>query len=70
MSFLDSESTCTVLGFACSSLCAAGTASNATVNGMAHAYVAAFYERWIPRGRRVRHLPHRRPGAGALRDDG
>jgi acetyl esterase/lipase len=47
MSFLDSESTCTVLGFPCSSLCTAGTASNATVNGMAHAYVAAFYERWI-----------------------
>jgi pimeloyl-ACP methyl ester carboxylesterase len=43
MDFLDDPATC---GLVCS-LCTAGTASNATVNGMAHAYVAAFYERYI-----------------------
>jgi hypothetical protein len=43
MDFLDDEATC---GLVCS-LCTAGTAPNATVNDMAHAYVAAFYERYI-----------------------
>ncbi len=43
MSFLDDVSTCGVL----CSFCTAGTASNAQVNGMAKAYVAAFYERWM-----------------------
>jgi dienelactone hydrolase len=42
-SFLDSESTC---GLVCD-LCTAGTASNAEVSGLSHAYVAAFYERYI-----------------------
>jgi len=42
-SFLDSESSC---GVVCD-LCAAGTASNAEVVGLSHAYVAAFYERYI-----------------------
>jgi hypothetical protein len=43
MDFLDDEATC---GFVCG-LCTAGTASNATVDGLAHAYVAAFYERYL-----------------------
>jgi pimeloyl-ACP methyl ester carboxylesterase len=43
MSFLDDEASC---GLVCS-LCTAGTAPNAQVDGLAHAYVAAFYERWI-----------------------
>jgi predicted dienelactone hydrolase len=43
MDFLDDEATC---GFICG-LCTAGTASNSAVNGLAHAYVAAFYERYI-----------------------
>jgi dienelactone hydrolase len=43
VSFLDDVSTC---GFFCA-LCTPGTASNAEVNNLAHAYVAAFYERWI-----------------------
>jgi dienelactone hydrolase len=42
-SFLDDVSTC---GFFCS-LCTAGTAPNAQVNGLAEAYVAAFYERYL-----------------------
>jgi chlorophyllase len=43
MSFLDDVATC---GLVCS-FCNAATASNAQVNGLAHAYVAAFYERWL-----------------------
>jgi pimeloyl-ACP methyl ester carboxylesterase len=47
MSFLDDEAGCMTFGLSCSSVCSAGTAPNAQVNGMAHAYVAAFYERWL-----------------------
>ena len=43
MSFLDDLATC---GIVCN-LCTAGSASNAKVNGMAHAYVAAFFERYL-----------------------
>jgi len=43
MAFLDDVSTC---GFVCS-VCTAGTATNATVSGIGHAYVAAFYERYL-----------------------
>jgi hypothetical protein len=43
MSFLDDVASCGVL----CSLCTAGSASNAQVNGLAKAYVAAFYERWL-----------------------
>lgn len=43
MSFLDDVSTC---GFTCS-FCNPATAPNAQVNGMARAYVVAFYERWL-----------------------
>ena len=41
MSFLDDVSTC---GFVCS-FCKAATASNAQINGMARAFMIAFYER-------------------------
>jgi pimeloyl-ACP methyl ester carboxylesterase len=43
MSFVDSITTC---GTVCS-FCTAGTASNAQVTGIAYAYVAAFYERYL-----------------------
>lgn len=43
MSFLDDVSAC---GFTCT-LCNAATAPNAQVNGLAKAYVVAFYERWL-----------------------
>jgi pimeloyl-ACP methyl ester carboxylesterase len=43
MSFLDDVSTC---GFTCS-FCNPATAPNAQVNGMARAYVVAFYERHL-----------------------
>jgi predicted dienelactone hydrolase len=43
MEFLDDKATC---GLVCS-LCTAGTAANATVDDLAHAYVAAFYERYM-----------------------
>jgi dienelactone hydrolase len=43
VSFLDDVSTC---GVFCA-FCNPATAPNAQVNGMAHAYVAAFYERWL-----------------------
>jgi hypothetical protein len=43
MSFLDDVSTC---GFTCS-FCNAATASNASVNGMARAFMVAFYERHL-----------------------
>ena len=43
MSFLDDKTSC---GVTCS-LCTAGTASNAQVNGMARSFVVAFYERYL-----------------------
>lgn len=43
MSFLDDVSTC---GFT-RSFCNAATASNASVNGMARAFMVAFYERHL-----------------------
>jgi dienelactone hydrolase len=43
MSFLDDTASC---GITCS-FCKAPTAPNAQVNGMAKAYVVAFYERWL-----------------------
>jgi dienelactone hydrolase len=43
VSFVDDVSSC---GFFCS-LCSPGTATNAQVSALAHAYVAAFYERWL-----------------------
>ena len=43
MSFLDDIASC---GFVCIA-CKAATAPNAQVNGMAKAYVVAFYERWL-----------------------
>ena len=43
MSFLDDEASC---GLTCS-LCTAATVPNAQVNGLAHAYAAAFFERWL-----------------------